>query len=93
MTDSLDPQTLRVFRFVRDYAREHGIPPSHREIASATFLAVTTMVIHLTRLEMRGWLHREYNIPRSVRVGELAPSDEAFEEIWQEALDTEDESS
>lgn len=91
MTDSLDPQTLRVFRFVRDYAREHGIPPSHREIAEATFMAQTTMVIHLTRLEMRGWLYREYNIPRSIRVDEFAPSDEDFEGLWQEALDTEDE--
>lgn len=91
MTDLLDPQTLRVFRFVRDYNREHGIPPSHREIASATFLATATMVIHLTRLEMKGWLYREYNIPRSTRVGELAPSDEDFETLWKEALDTEDE--
>jgi len=91
MTDSLDPQTLRVFRFVRDYSREHGIPPSQREIADATFLAATTMVIHLTRLEMRGWLYRDYNIPRSIRVGEYAPSDEDFDTLWQEALDAEDE--
>lgn len=92
MTDSLDPQTLRVFRFVRDYSREHGIPPSQREIAQATFMAQTTMVIHLTRLEMRGWLYRDYNIPRSVRSGEFAPSDEDFEELWQEALNAENES-
>ena len=93
MTDSLDPQTLRVFRFVRDYSREHGIPPSHREIAEATFMAQTTMVIHLTRLEMRGWLYREYNIPRSTREGEFAPSDEKFQDLWQKALNAEEDSS
>ena len=93
MTDPLDLQTLRVFRYVRDYIREHGIPPSQRKIADATFLATTTMVMHLTRLEMRGWLYRDYNIPRSIRPGDYAPTDEDFETLWQSALDAEDEKS
>ncbi len=91
MTDTLDPLTLRVFRFVRDYIREHGISPTQSEIADATFMAKTTMVIHLTRLEMRAWLHRDYNIPRSIRIGDYAPPDEDFETLWQAALDAEDE--
>lgn len=90
MTDTIDIETLRVFRFVRDYIRENKIAPSQREIAKATFMATTSMVIHLTRLEMRGWLHREFNIPRSLHLGELAPSDEKFEKLWQIALDADD---
>ncbi|MGB7338376.1 MAG: hypothetical protein WBC91_05750 [Phototrophicaceae bacterium] len=91
MTESIDLETLRVFRFVRDYIRENKIAPSQREIAKATFMATTTMVIHLTRLEMRGWLHREYNIPRSLHLGDLAPSDEKFDVFWQTALEVDEE--
>jgi len=91
MTDALDLQTLQVFRYIRDYIRNKGMPPSQREIARGTFMAATTMIVHLTRLEMRGWLHREYNIPRSIRIGEFAPSDDKFEELWQEMLEAEDE--
>lgn len=91
MTDALDLQTLQVFRFIRDYIRNNGMPPSQREIARGTFMATTTMIVHLTRLEMRGWLHREYNIPRSIRIEEYAPSDEEFNKLWQELLEAEEE--
>lgn len=90
MSDTLDIYTLRVFRFIRDYIRQHGIPPSQREIADGTFMAATSMVIHLTRLEMRGWLSREYNIPRSIRIEELAPDDETFEAMWQAAIEVDE---
>ncbi|MGJ3238823.1 MAG: LexA family protein [Anaerolineae bacterium] len=91
MTGSPDAQTLRVFRFVRDYIREHSIAPSQREIAQGTFMATTTMVLHLTRLEMLRWLYRDYNIPRSIRLDENAPDDTQFEQLWQTALNAEEE--
>lgn len=90
MTEENDPQTLRVYRFVRDFIRAEGISPSQREIADGSFMATSTMVIHLTRLEMKGWLYRDYNIPRSVRLGEFAPDDETFETMWQSALEAGD---
>lgn len=90
MTDELEVSTLQVFRFIRDYIREHGIAPSQREIGRGAFIATTTMILHLTRLEMRGWLYREYNIPRSIRIGEQAPDDATFEVLWHEAIEAED---
>lgn len=90
MTELLDLQTLMVFRFVRDFIRQQGMGPSHREIAQGTYMAATTMVIHLTRLEMRAWLYRDYNIPRSVRLGDCAPTDEQFDVIWASALALDD---
>lgn len=91
MTDTFDIQTLRVFRFVRDYIRQHGIAPSQREIAQGTFMATSSMIIYIIRLEMRGWLHREYNIPRSIRIGEYAPDDGAFQKLWELAIIEADE--
>lgn len=93
MTEIIDLNTLMVFRFVRDFIRERGMAPSQREIAEATFMATTTMVIHLTRLEMRAWLYRDYNIPRSIRIGECAPSDSQFDKMWDAALAADDEDS
>lgn len=93
MTEILDLQTLMVFRFVRDFIRERKMPPSHREIAEGTYIATTTMVIHLTRLEMRAWLYRDYNIPRSIRLGECAPTESQFDEMWEAALIADDEGS
>lgn len=91
MTDLLDLQTLMVFRFVRDFINKNGMGPSQREIAKGTFMATTTMVIHLTRLEMRAWLYRDYNIPRSIRLGECAPTDAQFRVIWAKAIEADDE--
>ncbi|MEM9955298.1 MAG: hypothetical protein AAF846_27085 [Chloroflexota bacterium] len=82
----IDLESLRVFRFVRDYHRQHGMPPSQREIGTGTFMAPATVMQHVARLEAKGWLTREYKIPRSIRLSDLAPTDSQFDSLWDEFI-------
>lgn len=83
--DMEDVSTLTVFRFIRDFIEKKGFSPTHREIARGAFLSPTSVVTHLTRLEAHGWIVREFNIPRSVHIGEYAPTEEAFDILWESA--------
>lgn len=91
MAEVEDLSTLRTFRFIRDFIAQNGFSPSHREIARGTYVAATTMITYLTRLEVYGWIVREYNIPRSIRIGEYAPDDSTFERLWQQAIQAEED--
>jgi hypothetical protein len=42
------------------------------------------MAQHLVHLEAREWIIREYNIPRSIRLGKNAPSEAQLEKIKAE---------
>jgi len=92
MTEVTNLTTLTVFRFIREYRKKNkGLSPSQREIAKGTFIATTTMLNHLSKLEAYGWITREFNIPRSIRIGDNAPDEEVFARLWQAAQATEEE--
>lgn len=73
-------QTRRVYEFIRDYIREQRRPPTLREIGEGVFMAHTSALRHLAHLEGLGWIEREYNQPRSIRLGEQAPDYQALKE-------------
>jgi SOS-response transcriptional repressor LexA len=72
----IDPNTLEVYRFIRDYLEEEKRSPSIREIGDGCFVGHTTILTHLARLEGMGWIEREMNMARSIRLGEYAPDDD-----------------
>lgn len=82
MTEIEDKFRVQIFEYIRDYLREHEqLPPTQREIAEGCFMAPSTMAQHLAHLEAREWIIREYNIPRSIRLGKNAPSDKQLEKL------------
>jgi repressor LexA len=54
-----------ILRFIRAFAREHGYPPTLREIGEAAGLAVSTVSYHLSILEADGFLSRGPGRPRT----------------------------
>lgn len=93
--DLADVTTLTVYRTIYKYIREEGFSPSHEEMAQGSFISKTTLVTHLVRLEAHGWIVREFNIPRSVRLGEFAPKPDSdtFITLWDTAQASIDEAS
>jgi len=48
--------TEGVYTFIRDYIREHRIPPSIREIATGCYIGRSSVVRYLDKLEAQGRL-------------------------------------
>ena len=59
----------KVLQVIRDSVRQHGYPPSMREIAKAVGLTSTSSVAYqLGVLQAKGYLHRDVGRPRTVEV-------------------------
>lgn len=69
----LEPITRQVYEFIRDFHRREGFSPSLREIGEGCYVAHTTALTHIARLEGMGWVTREFLKPRSIRLAEFAP--------------------
>ena len=55
--------------YIRQHVREHGYPPSVREIGQAVDLRSSSTVHgHLARLEAKGFLRRDPSKPRAIEV-------------------------
>jgi repressor LexA len=80
MQADLSDRQLAILRFIREYAEEHGRPPTNREIGEAIGVASTGHVdYHLRMLEQKGYLQRDPNTSRGLRPG--MRFDAAFEGI------------
>lgn len=77
MTEQFAGLTLEVYRFIRDFLREHHYSPTLREIGDGCYASHTTIITHLARLEAKGWIVREIGIARSITLGERAPDYDA----------------
>ncbi|WIG60880.1 MAG: SOS-response repressor and protease LexA [Ktedonobacterales bacterium] len=61
-----DPQA-RIYAFINEYVREHGRPPTNREIGGAVDIQSTGHVdYHLTILEKKGYIRRERKKSRGI---------------------------
>ncbi len=77
--EELTARQRRILAFIRDWVREHGYPPSVREIGEAVDLVSPSSVAYqLKELEKKGYLRRDPNRPRAVDV--RPPSDLTPEE-------------
>ncbi|MEU6127905.1 transcriptional repressor LexA [Saccharopolyspora sp. NPDC047091] len=68
-TDELSDRQLKVLESIRSWMRDHGYPPSVREIGDAVGLTSTSSVAYQLRvLERKGFLRRDPHRPRTVGV-------------------------
>jgi repressor LexA len=68
-TEDLSERQLKVLEAIRDWMRDHGYPPSVREIGDAVGLTSTSSVAYQLRvLEKKGYLRRDPHRPRTVGV-------------------------
>jgi repressor LexA len=61
----------QILEYLRDYQAEHGYPPSFRETAGYFKINLGTVQDHLKALTRKGYLNREVNRSRALR---LTPS-------------------
>lgn len=60
-----------IYDYICSYTKDHGYPPSVREIGAAVGLASpSTVHMHLKSLEEKGYIHRDSNKPRTIEVVE-----------------------
>lgn len=68
MIDATDRQ-LDVLRFIRGFMREHGYPPTLREICRGLGVGSTNCVSgHLYCLARKGYLERDTGTARGIRI-------------------------
>lgn len=84
LNDYEEWRTLEVFRFVQAYIEAKGISPTLDEIADDALMSKGNIPIYLGRLEGWAWIERQYRIPRSIRLGEKAPTKEALEKLIEQ---------
>lgn len=72
-TTELTERQIEILRLIDTEVRDHGYPPSVREIAQVVGLASpSTVKHHLDTLEKLGFLQRIPGLPRAVEVSESA---------------------
>lgn len=65
----LSPRQQHILEYIHQYVREHGYPPSVREIGRAVGLKSSSTVHgHLARLEAHGFLRRDASKPRAIEL-------------------------
>lgn len=60
--------TSRIFRYLCDFTRGHGYPPSQRQISEACYVGRTTVNKHLARLVEQGFISREHGMARGITI-------------------------
>jgi repressor LexA len=70
-----DRHRRKIRRFIQEFCRREGHPPSQREIANAVGLAVSTVSYHVSVLQEEGLLRRGRGQPRTIvePAGPLCP--------------------
>lgn len=72
MKKSPASRQLEVLHYIYEQVKEKGFPPTVREIGQAVSLSSTSTVHgHLSRLEKKGYIHRDPSKPRTI---ELTPA-------------------
>ena len=66
---TLTKRQKEILAYLRGHIAEHGYAPSFEEIAEQfTFASLATVHEHLTNLERKGYIRRQYNESRSIEV-------------------------
>jgi len=82
MDEDLSKRQQRILEFVSDYIEENGYPPSIREIGAAAGISSTSVVSYnLRRLEERGYLSRDREVSRGLKLTSTARAQVASEAV------------
>ncbi|MFL5798508.1 MAG: transcriptional repressor LexA [Actinomycetota bacterium] len=74
--DDLSARQRRILEFIRSATREHGYPPTVREIGEAVGLTSSSSVhSQLENLERKGYLRKDPTKPRAIGVGPAGNSE------------------
>jgi repressor LexA len=74
--DDLSARQRRIVEFIRSATREHGYPPTVREIGEAVGLTSSSSVhSQLENLERKGYLRKDPTKPRAIGVGPAGDSE------------------
>lgn len=67
------PQQIRVLVYTITFMRDHGYPPTVREITAGLHISSTSVTqYHLDRLAVLGHIERDPNVSRGIRILEGA---------------------
>ena len=78
MADHISDKQRRILNVVGEYIDENGYPPSMREICSAAGISSTSVVSYnLDRLEEAGYIVRDREVSRGLRLAESVQGEEA----------------
>ncbi len=73
MGERLSERQRNILEFLNEYVEENGYPPSIREIGAATGTSSTSVVSYnLKRLEERGYLSRDRQVSRGLKLTSTA---------------------
>ncbi len=73
MSERLSERQQKILEFLNQYVEENGYPPSIREIGAATGTSSTSVVSYnLKRLEERGYLNRDRQVSRGLKLTSTA---------------------
>jgi repressor LexA len=77
---TLTPRQREILEMIEQHMRDHGYPPSVREIGEAVGLtSPSTVHAHLNALQRRGYLRRDPTKPRAIEVRWDSNSDAAID--------------
>lgn len=77
-----------IYEYICNYSKEHGYPPSVREIGSAVGLASpSTVHMHLKSLEEKGYINRDSKKPRTIEVIDDRPREKTAVEGGAAAIE------
>ncbi len=73
----LGKRQVQIYEYIKEYAADHGYPPSVREIGAAVGLASpSTVHMHLKVLEDEGLIRRDSKKPRAIEVVSGEPTED-----------------
>lgn len=77
MPASLSPKQAEIYQFILQYTREHGYPPSVREIGEAVGLkSPSTVHFHMKKLEAEGYILKADGKTRAITLPRQAVAEE-----------------
>lgn len=66
--------TRTIYEFLYRYSLQDGGAPTVREIADACYIGRTTVTHHLDKLEALGWITRDPNKARGIKLLRALPA-------------------
>lgn len=74
-SNGLSERHRKILEYLEEYQKQFGYPPSIREIGDRTGISSTSVVnYYLAQLEKQGFIQREKNISRGIRVMKSLPN-------------------
>jgi repressor LexA len=84
MAKRLSERQQRILEFLGEYIDDNGYPPSIREIGAAAGISSTSVVSYnLRRLEERGYISRDKEVSRGLKLASAAQAQIASEAVVQ----------